>query len=326
VPPDVETLFALPVEEVDALVITAVGEIQSLEEADGEDGVAEVPDPSEGEISTSELGQYLKDIQHYPRLTAAREVELAQRIEHGDAAAAQEFTQCNLRLVVSVAKRYAGRGLPLIDLVQEGNIGLMRAVQKFDWRRGFKFSTYATWWIRQGITRAIADKGRTVRMPAHVGQILVRLNFVQQRLTQELGREPTDHELGAEAGLCAARVREIRLASRVPTSLDKPQPDGGDVRAAETIADDGGDAPDALAHQRQLSAETVRAMDAALDARERLVLRMTYGLGGGHTYPVEEVAKRLGLSREQTRHLATQAIAKLRLTPAAARLRHYYSA
>ena len=168
---------------------------------------------------------YLKDIRDIPLLTAAQEVELAQRVEAGDDEAVQQFTLANLRLVVSVARGYAGRGLPLLDLVQEGNLGLLRAVRRYDWRRGFRFSTYAIWWVRQSMQRAIAEKARTIRLPAHVTEALGRMNGAQQRLTQELGREPTDEELGRALGMDAARVAETRLAATHP-GLHRP-PGGG---------------------------------------------------------------------------------------------------
>ena len=311
----------MPVQEVDELVISTMGgtrgpgasddDAHGIEDADDADG-AGVPDAADGEMSASELGQYLKDIQHYPRLTAAREIELAKRIEQGDAAAAQEFTLSNLRLVVSVAKRYVGRGLPLIDLVQEGNIGLMRAVQKFDWRRGFKFSTYATWWIRQGITRAIADKGRSIRLPVHVHEIIGRLTAAQQRLTQELGREPTEQELAAEIGVDRARLNEIRLAMRPPTSIDQPFGEEEDSTISDFVLDTDGRPPDAAVDTEWAKQEAGRILADVLSPRERTVMELRCGFGSGRSSTLEEIGELLGITRERVRQVESRALGKLR--------------
>jgi RNA polymerase primary sigma factor len=238
---DVEALFeeeagppgATRVEAVrralaDAGISVLPGEVEVVQPG------ADEPSEAEGEPAWDDpVRRYLEDIRDIPLLTARQEGELAQRIEQGDDEARRRFTLSNLRLVVSVARRYTGRGLPLLDLIQEGNLGLMRAVQKFDHRRGFKFSTYATWWIRQAITRAIADKGRTIRLPVHVSETLTRLYAAQRRLTQELGREPSDEHLGRELGIAPARVQELRRAARRPGSLDRPLGE----REEATIAD-----------------------------------------------------------------------------------------
>src|SRR6266542_1161987 len=282
---------------------------------------------SRGEAMQADpVWQYLKDIHDIPLLTAAQEVDLAKRIEAGDTAALQEFTLSNLRLVVNISKRYVGRGLPLIDLIQEGNIGLMRAVQKFDWRRGFKFSTYATWWIRQGITRAIADKARTIRLPVHVSEALTKLNAVQQRLTQELGREPTDEEIGRELGIDAERVAETRAAARIPSSIDKPIGDDEESSIADLVADRGDPGPEILASERLLKQEAERTLNNTLNEREKLVLQMRFGLGDGHIYPLEKIGERLGLTRERVRQIEAQALRKLRDPRVSGRLKHYLSA
>ena len=227
-------------------------------------------------------GTTCKDIRDIPLLTAAQEVELAQRIEAGDDEALQQFTLSNLRLVVSIAKRYAGRGLSLIDLIQEGNLGLMRAVQKFDWRRGFKFSTYATWWIRQAITRAIADKGRTIRLPVHVSEALTKLNAAQQRLTQELGREPTDDEIGARAGRRRAAGRARPAWPRgCPRPSTSPSGTTRTPASADFVMDHSDERPGGATSTASSSRqEALRDPGRALDEREALVLQMRFGLGG----------------------------------------------
>jgi len=282
---------------------------------------------SEGEpLNADAVWQYLKDIHDIPLLTAKQEVDLAQRIEAGDTAALQHFTLSNLRLVVSIAKRYVGRGLSLIDLIQEGNLGLMRAVQKFDWRRGFKFSTYATWWIRQAITRAIADKGRTIRLPVHVSEALTKLNAAQQRLTQELGREPRDEEIGRELGIDAQRVKETRLAARMPSSIDQPIGDDEDTSVADFVMDQSDRGPEELTQERLLKQEALRTLTESLSEREKLVLQMRFGLGDGHVYPLEKIGERLGLTRERVRQIEAQALRKLREPEVSDKLRHYLSA
>ncbi|HEU5317509.1 MAG TPA: sigma-70 family RNA polymerase sigma factor [Chloroflexota bacterium] len=272
------------------------------------------------------IWQYLKDIHDIPLLTAEQEVDLAKRIEKGDARALQQFTLSNLRLVVNISKRYVGRGLPLIDLIQEGNIGLMRAVQKFDWRRGYKFSTYATWWIRQGITRAIADKGRTIRLPVHIGEALTKLNAAQQRLTQELGREPTDLELSREVDIEPRRIEELRRAARLPSSIDQPIGDDEDSRVADFVADPGQLTPEEATHERALKRAAEHTLGRALNEREKMVLQMRYGLGNGHVYPLEKIGERLGLTRERVRQIEREALRKLRNPEHAEPLREYLSA
>jgi RNA polymerase primary sigma factor len=267
---------------------------------------------------------YLKDIRDIPLLTAAQEVELAQRIEQGDEAALQQFTLANLRLVVSSAKRYTGRGLPLLDLIQEGNLGLMRAVQKFDWRRGYRFSTYATWWIRQTIARAIAETGRTIRLPVHLAEVIGRLNAAQQRLSQELGREPTDEEIGDALGLNPRRVAELRLVARTPASIDCPVLDGDDeTPVADLVPDPAAPELGERLHAHQLTLEARRALEAALNEREALVLRLRFGLDGEDPCSLEEISRRLGLTRERIRQLEVRALRKLREASVGARLRPY---
>jgi RNA polymerase primary sigma factor len=305
--------------------IEVVDEDGSLEPS--EDGSSEAAAES-GDSGTSEdaVWHYLRDIRDIPLLKAAQEVELAKRIEAGDEEALKQFTLANLRLVVNMAKRYTGRGLTLIDLIQEGNLGLMRAVQKFDWRRGFKFSTYATWWIRQAITRAIADKGRTIRLPVHVGEAIGKLHAAQQRLTQELGREPTDSEIGAELGVDSVRVQELRRAAWFPSSLDQPLGEDEDTRVADLVADQSDPGPADIIQERLLKQEAQRMLAETLTEREQVVLQLRFGLGNGHVYPLEKIGQRMGLTRERVRQIEKEALRKLRRPEPGRRLRAYLPA
>ncbi|HZK66947.1 MAG TPA: sigma-70 family RNA polymerase sigma factor, partial [Chloroflexota bacterium] len=273
--------------------------------------------------SEDPLLSYMRDIADVPLLTAAQEVELAKRIEQGDAQALERFIMSNLRLVVSVAKRYTGRGLPMLDLIQEGNIGLMRAVNKYDWRRGFKFSTYATWWIRQAITRAIADKARTIRLPVHMGEAITRLNQVSQRLTQELGRDPTEVELAEALGVGVHKVREAVKAAHVPSSLESPIGEEDESELADLVADETSQATEEAVYEMLLKRETQDALGAVLTPREQLVLQLRFGLGNGHVYPLEKIGEVLGITRERVRQIEAKALEKLRHPSVAQSLRSY---
>ena len=295
-------------------------EISPIREGFGGEHVEVRTEAESGAIQADPVWQYLKDIHDIPLLTAAQEIDLAQRIEAGDESARRQFTTSNLRLVVSIAKRYVGRGLSLIDLIQEGNIGLMRAVQKFDWRRGFKFSTYATWWIRQAITRAIADKGRTIRLPVHVSEALTKLNGVQQRLTQSLGREPSDEEIALELGLDVNRVRETRLASRQTSSIDQPMGDDDEASVADFVNDPNA-GPAEITQDRMLREEADRMMGRVLNEREKRVLEMRFGLGDRQVLSLEQIGRELELTRERVRQIEAQALRKLRDPEVSARLR-----
>ena len=277
-------------------------------------------------LQTDPVWQYLRDIHSIPLLTREQEVALAQRYEQGDPTAMEEFTRANLRLVVSIAKKYVGRGLPLIDLIQEGNIGLMRGVEKFDWRRGFKFSTYATWWIRQSITRAATDKGRVVRLPVHVREELTKLGAAQQRLTHQLGREPLDLELARELGTSAERVVELRFASHVPGSIDRPIGDDADGSLADILADDNERRLEELVERELFAAETDRTMTELLTAREKLVLQMRFGMGARTAFPLEAIGRRLGITRERARQIERGALCKMRVPEVSERLREHRSA
>ncbi len=325
-PPDEAQFEAVRQALLDAGVeiVTNDAELQQAVDDIQLDGQLERLEAGGETLNADAVWQYLKDIHDIPLLKAEQEIELAQRIEQGDPEALKQFTLSNLRLVVSIAKRYVGRGLSLIDLIQEGNLGLMRAVQKFDHRRGFKFSTYATWWIRQAITRAIADKGRTIRLPVHVSEALTKLNSAQQRLTQELGREPTDEEIGRELGIDAARVRETRLAARMPSSIDQPLSEDDESSVGDFVMDLSERGPEELTHEELLKQEAERTLSVILSEREKLVLQMRFGLGEGHIYPLEKIGERLGLTRERVRQIEADALAKLRRPRLRNRLRSYF--
>lgn len=309
-----QTLEAVGVEIVDTQ-----SEIATREDGFGFETNDRVEADS-GAIQADPVWQYLKDIHDIPLLTAKDEIDLAQRIENGDESARLQFTTSNLRLVVSIAKRYVGRGLSLIDLIQEGNIGLMRAVQKFDWKRGFKFSTYATWWIRQAITRAIADKGRTIRLPVHVSEALTKMNGVQQRLTQLMGREPSDDEVAAELGIDVLRVRETRIAARLTSSIDQPMGDDDEASVADFV-NDPIDGPDLVVEDRILKAEADRMMSRVLNEREMKVLQMRFGLGDRKVFSLEQIGRELDLTRERVRQIESQALRKLKDPEVSRRLR-----
>jgi RNA polymerase primary sigma factor len=287
------------------------------------DAAADRAAPGGQDSARDAVWQYLRDIRDIPLLTGEQEVAVARRIEAGDPAALQQFTLANLRLVVSIAKRYTGRGLALVDLIQEGNLGLMRAAQRFDWRRGFKFSTYATWWIRQAITRGLGDTGRTIRLPAHVGEAVTKLSAAQQRLTQALGGEPTDEELMRELGVGRLRLAETRQAARSPSSIDRAVGEDGGTRVADLLADPSIPEPDERVHRRQLTVEARRALEATLDEREALVLRLRFGLDGQDPCSLEQISRRMGLARERIRQLEARALRKLRGSEVGQRLRPY---
>ena len=262
---------------------------------------------------------YLTEIAKVPLLTAAQEVDLAQRMEAGDLGAKRHLTEANLRLVVSVAKKYLNRGMPLLDLIQEGNLGLMRAVEKFDWRRGFKFSTYATWWIRQSITRGIANQARTVRLPAHVEEKVNQLARLTNRLTQELGRRPVPEEIALEAGLPVEKVTELLRAVRPTVSLEAPVLDGEDTELGDLLPDTSAKVPEEEASKAELRAHLETALER-LSAKERRVLQLRHGLFDGHQRSLEEVARRMGISRQQVRETEMNALRKLRSGEDAAKL------
>lgn len=254
---------------------------------------------------------YLKEIGRVPLLTSDEEVELAKRMEAGDEEAKRRLVEANLRLVVSIAKRYVGRGMLFLDLIQEGNLGLMKAVEKFDFRKGFKFSTYATWWIRQAITRAIADQARTIRIPVHMVETINKLVRVTRQLLQELGREPTPEEVAEEMGMPVERVHEIHKIAQEPVSLETPIGEEEDSHLGDFIPDDDAPAPaDAAAYA--LLREQLDDVLSTLTLREQKVLRLRFGLEDGRSRTLEEVGQEFGVTRERIRQIEAKALRKLR--------------
>ena len=263
------------------------------------------------EASTDSLQLFLKDIGKVELLTAAQEVELAKRIERGDHSAKQEMIEANLRLVVSIAKRYRNQGLPFLDLIQEGTIGLVRAAEKFDYRKGFKFSTYATWWIRQAVARALADKARTIRMPVHVVEKLNKIVRSERKLRAELGREPSAAEIGHDLDLTVEEVEQIRRTSQTPVSLEKPVGDEEESEFGHFITDETAPLPDEAA-ETTLRRETLERILHKLSMREREVLVLRYGLDGQHPRTLDEVGRTFNVTRERIRQIENQTLKKLR--------------
>lgn len=254
---------------------------------------------------------YLKEIGRVPLLTADQEIALAKRIEAGDEEAKQELAEANLRLVVSIAKRYVGRGMSFLDLIQEGNMGLMKAVDKFDYRLGFKFSTYATWWIRQAITRAIADQARTIRIPVHMVETINKLIRIQRQLLQDLGREPTPEEIGAEMNMPTNKVRDILKIAQEPVSLETPIGEEDDSHLGDFIEDKDATSPEQHASYEMLKEQLEQVLETLTD-REENVLRLRFGLDDGRTRTLEEVGKVFGVTRERIRQIEAKALRKLR--------------
>jgi len=272
------------------------------------------------EPSLDSLRLYLRSIGRVDLLTAAQEVELAKRIERGDMIAKRQMVEANLRLVVSIAKGYLGRGLSFLDLIQEGSLGLIRAVEKFDYRRGYKFSTYATWWIRQAVTRAIADKARTIRIPVHMVEKLNRVAHVERQLVQRLGREPEPAEIAAELRWPLGEVREILRVAQLPISLEKPVGDEDDSELGDFVADDTVAEPFEEASDH-LQKEGVQRALAALPERDRQVIELRYGLSGLEPLTLEEVGNTFGVTRERIRQIENNTLKKLQHLPEAQMLR-----
>ncbi len=272
------------------------------------------------EPSLDSLRLYLRSIGRVELLTADQEIELAQRIEKGDMQAKRHMVEANLRLVVSIAKGYLGRGLGFLDLIQEGSLGLIRAVEKFDYRRGYKFSTYATWWIRQAVTRAIADKARTIRIPVHMVEKLNRVTHVERQLVQRLGREPEPAEIAAELKISVREVRDILRVAQMPVSLEKPVGDEDESELGDFVADDSVEEPFDAATENLQREDIQRALDA-LPERERQVIELRYGLRGHEPLTLEEVGRAFGVTRERIRQIENNTLRKLKQLPEAQRLR-----
>jgi RNA polymerase primary sigma factor len=272
------------------------------------------------EPSLDSLRLYLRSIGRVDLLSASEEIELAKRIERGDITAKRRMVEANLRLVVSIAKGYLGRGLSFLDLIQEGSLGLIRAVEKFDYRRGYKFSTYATWWIRQAVTRAIADKARTIRIPVHMVEKLNRVAHLERQLVQRLGREPEAEEIAAELRWTVRDVRDILRVAQLPVSLEKPIGDDDDSELGDFVADDAVGEPFEEASEH-LQKEGVRKALEALPAREREVIELRYGLSGMEPLTLEEVGRAFGVTRERIRQIENNTLKKLKRLPEAQGLR-----
>jgi RNA polymerase primary sigma factor len=261
------------------------------------------------ETTTDALQLFLREAGRHPLLTAAQEVELAKKIERGDMSSKQRMIQSNLRLVVSIAKNYRNQGLPFLDLIQEGTLGLIRAVEKFDWRRGYKFSTYATWWIRQAVARALADKARTIRMPVHIVERLQKMNRAERHLWAQLGREPTLEEVADEANLPLQQAKEVKAAARASASLDAPVGDTDDAVLGDFVPGDG-PLPDEQVED-SLRSQTLATALRALPERHRIVVILRYGLDDADPKTLEEIGRRLGLTRERVRQIEVEALKRL---------------
>lgn len=317
---DIEEFSEVPEEEIEELEEEVGGPVRERlrrkEELTPEEEVAlKIPagDP---------VKMYLKEIGRVPLLTAAQEVELAKRIEQGDMRAKQKLVEANLRLVVSIAKRYVGRGMLFLDLIQEGNLGLIRAVEKFDYRRGYKFSTYATWWIRQAITRAIADQARTIRIPVHMVETINKLSRAQRQLLQDLGREPTPEELAQTMDMPVEKVEEVLKVSQEPVSLETPIGEEEDSHLGDFIEDREAIVPIDAASFALLQ-EQLRGVLGTLNERERKVIEYRFGLLDGHPRTLEEVGREFGVTRERIRQIESKTLSKLRHPLRSQKLRDY---
>jgi len=293
-------------------------QIEVVQAEEDDDAVAEEVEAQE--VSTDALQLFLKDVGRVDLLTAAQEVELAKRIERGDHRAKQEMVEANLRLVVSIAKRYRNQGLPFLDLIQEGTIGLVRAAEKFDYRKGFKFSTYATWWIRQAVARALADKARTIRMPVHVVEKLNKIVRSERKLRAELGREPLSVEIARDLDLTTDEVDQIRRTAQSPVSLEKPVGDEEESEFGHFITDESVPLPEEAA-EVTLRKETLEKILSQLSPRERRVLELRYGLNGEHPRTLDEVGRAFNVTRERIRQIENQSLKKLRALADSQKLR-----
>ncbi|MDN5347968.1 MAG: polymerase primary sigma factor [Clostridia bacterium] len=304
-------------------IMPEVAELENIEKVDGVDAEAEIDlSVPEGVGIDDPVRMYLKEIGRVPLLTPEEEIELAKRMEQGDEEAKRRLTEANLRLVVSIAKRYVGRGMLFLDLIQEGNLGLIKAVEKFDYRKGYKFSTYATWWIRQAITRAIADQARTIRIPVHMVETINKLIRVQRQLLQELGRDPTPEEIAHEMDIPVERVREIMKIAQEPVSLETPIGEEEDSHLGDFIEDEDAPAPAEAASSMLLREQLEEVLDS-LTPREKRVLRLRFGLDDGRSRTLEEVGQEFGVTRERIRQIEAKALRKLRHPSRSKKLKDY---
>ena len=300
--------------------IEVVGNLEKEEGAEKDIDIAVVP---EGNINIDDhVRMYLKEIGKVPLLSAEEEIDLAKRMDAGDEEAKRRLSEANLRLVVSIAKRYVGRGMLFLDLIQEGNLGLMKAVEKFDYSKGFKFSTYATWWIRQAITRAIADQARTIRIPVHMVETINKLIRVSRQLLQELGRDPTPDELAKEMQMPVEKVREIMKIAQEPVSLETPIGEEEDSHLGDFIPDEDIPAPADAAAFTLLKEQLMDVLDT-LTEREEKVLRLRFGLDDGRARTLEEVGKEFNVTRERIRQIEAKALRKLRHPSRSKKLKDY---
>ena len=305
----------------DDLLETEDDEIENLDDVE-EVRIEETSEVLEGVSTEDPVRMSLKEIGSVPQLTSEQEVDLARRVEEGDPEAKKALTEANLRLVVSIAKKYVGRGMPFLDLIQEGNMGLMKAVDKFDYTKGYKFSTYATWWIRQAITRGIADTGRTIRVPVHMVETINKTLRMTRQLLQELGREPTPEEVADKLGVPASRVREVLKISRDPVSLDTPIGEEDDSHLGDFIEDDTALSPADSATFSMLKEELSNALES-LTERERQVVKLRFGLEDGRARTLEEVGKEFNVTRERIRQIEAKALRKLRHPSRSKRLKDF---
>ena len=309
------------IDPVDDLLEDEDGALEEIGEVE-EVRIEETAEVLEGVSTEDPVRMYLKEIGNVPLLTSDQEVDLAMRVEAGDTEAKRALTEANLRLVVSIAKKYVGRGMPFLDLIQEGNMGLMKAVDKFDYTKGYKFSTYATWWIRQAITRGIADTGRTIRVPVHMVETINKTLRMTRQLLQELGREPTPEEVADRLGVPAARVREVLKISRDPVSLDTPIGEEDDSHLGDFIEDDTALSPADSATFSMLREELANALESLTD-RERQVVKLRFGLEDGRARTLEEVGKEFNVTRERIRQIEAKALRKLRHPSRSKRLKDF---
>jgi len=300
----------------------AADEIVAAEDEDEEEVQAEPVEKARPVAGEDPVQVYLRSIGRIKLLTATEEIELARRIAKGDMLAKKRLVQSNLRLVVSVAKKYQGRGLPFLDLIQEGNVGLIRAAEKFDAERGYKFSTYATWWIRQGITRALADKSRTIRVPVHMVETINALRKATRKLSQEIGRRPTMEELAKEMNVTLTKIKEILAANRSPLSLDTPFGEDDDNSLAELVEDENSKRPEDST-EANLMSQDIRGILSMLTPREREILVLRFGLNDGNQRTLEQVGKLVGITRERTRQIELKALRALRQSKQTSRLKDY---